>query len=219
MATDIPLKKLILVPALITLAVTLLRLVGELMHWSPLLFNPKAGGGGAIVGIAWLALVFGAYFAYKLAGAGELPSSVGAAVGYAFLGFLVVPAMGFAAFKLGAPRQSFTLFGVIIVGSVIGGVIAYRAWPALGRVLLAYALAARIPVALVMLAAIFGDWGTHYDVPPSPDFPAMSPFAKWVLIGLLPQMTIWIWYTVVVGALVGGLFLAVTGRTQRPATA
>jgi hypothetical protein len=218
MATGIPLKKLILVPALITLAVTLLRLTGELMHWSPVLFNPKAGGGGAIVGIAWLVLIFGAYFASRLAGAGELPSSVGATIGYALLGFLVVPVLGFAAFKLGAPRQSFTLFGVIIVASIVGGVIAYRAWPALGRVLLAYALAARIPVALVMLAAIFGNWGTHYDVPP-PDFPAMAPLAKWVLIGLLPQMTIWIWYTIVVGALFGGLFLAVTGRAQRPATA
>jgi hypothetical protein len=31
--------KLILVPAVITLAVTLLRLVGELQGWSPILFN------------------------------------------------------------------------------------------------------------------------------------------------------------------------------------
>ena len=31
--------KLILVPAVITLAVTFLRLVGELQGWSPILFN------------------------------------------------------------------------------------------------------------------------------------------------------------------------------------
>src|SRR3990172_9861836 len=39
-------RKLILVPAVITLAVTLLRLVGELQGWSEGLFNRSAGGGG-----------------------------------------------------------------------------------------------------------------------------------------------------------------------------
>ncbi len=51
--------RLILVPAVITLAVTLLRLVGELQQWSSALFNRSAGGGGAIVGIVWLVPVFG----------------------------------------------------------------------------------------------------------------------------------------------------------------
>ena len=47
--------KLILVPAVITLAVTLLRLVGELQGWSPALFNrgDKAWSPG-LVGIVWL---------------------------------------------------------------------------------------------------------------------------------------------------------------------
>jgi hypothetical protein len=39
-------------------------------------------------------------------------------------------------------------------------------------------------VALVMLAAILGSWGTHYDVA-SFGFPAMAPLTKWLLIGLL----------------------------------
>src|SRR2546426_440321 len=50
MTNDASIKKLILVPALITLAVTLLRLTGELMHWSKALFNPAAGGGGGLAG-------------------------------------------------------------------------------------------------------------------------------------------------------------------------
>ncbi len=49
--------RLILVPAIVTLAVTLLRLVGELQDWSPRLFSKEAGGGGALVGIAWLGIV------------------------------------------------------------------------------------------------------------------------------------------------------------------
>ena len=96
MPTDVSLKKLILIPAVITLAVTLLRLAGELMHWSPLLFNPAPGGGGALVGIAWLVPVFGIYFAMKLTQAGERPSSAGAAIGYPLLGGLLLPALGFA---------------------------------------------------------------------------------------------------------------------------
>jgi len=207
-------KKLILVPSIITLAITLLRLTGELMHWSPALFNPAAGGGGAIVGIAWLVPVFGAYFGWKLAGAGEGPAGVGAAIGYSFLAVAQMPLLGFLAIKLGGlPPQGFSTFGVFIVLSILGAFLAFRAWPALGRTLLAYALAARIPVILVMLFAILGNWGTHYDVAP-PNFPAMSPLAKWFAIGVLPQLTIWIWFTMAVGALCGSIAAAIAGRKQ-----
>ena len=48
-----------------------LRLVGELQHWSSTLFNRAGGGGGAIVGISWLPLLFGIYFALRLVKAGE----------------------------------------------------------------------------------------------------------------------------------------------------
>ena len=211
MANEMSLKKLILVPALITLGVTLLRLAGELMHWSPRLFNPAPGGGWALVGIAWLVPVFGIYFARKLAQAGERPSSAGADIGYALLGGLLLPALGFVGSKLGLPQQSLTMFGLFVAGSIVGAVIAFRGWPALGRTLLAYGLAARIPVAIVMLFAILGNWGTHYDVPP-PGLPPMGPLQKWFLIGLLPQMPIWIWYPIVLGALFGGIYAALTRR-------
>jgi hypothetical protein len=216
-ANEVETRKLILVPALITLGVTLLRLTGELLHWSPTLFNPAPGGGGAIVGIAWLIPVFGIYFGLKLAHAG-LAGATGRAIGFALLGLLIIPIGGFAAVALGLPQQSLRMLGVFMVLSVIGAAIAYRGWPALGRVLLAYGLAARIPVALVMLAAMLGNWGTHYDVPP-PDFPPMGLLAKWVLIGLLPQMTIWIWFTIAGGGLFGAIAAAVTGRARRPALA
>jgi hypothetical protein len=63
---------------------------------------------------------------------------------------------------------------------------------------------------------MLGSWGTHYDVAP-PDFPAMSTLAKWVTIGLAPQLTIWIAYTVVIGVLFGIAAAAVARR--RPAAA
>ena len=39
--------KLILVPAIITLGITLIRLVGELQNWPSPLFGKAAGGGGS----------------------------------------------------------------------------------------------------------------------------------------------------------------------------
>jgi hypothetical protein len=98
--------------------------------------------------------------------------------------------------------------------------IAYRAWPRLGQVLLVYGLAARVPVIIVMLFAIYANWGTHYDVAP-PNFPEMAPFSKWLQIGLLPQLFLWVPFTMFIGALCGGLaLLGSRSRSRRlPATA
>ena len=206
--------KLILVPALITLAVTILRLVGELQGWSPRLFSREAGGGGALVGIAWLVPVFGAWFGWALARAGRGPAGVGRALGLAVAALLIVPLAGVITTVLGMNQQSFVTFAVFVVAAVVGVIIGLRAWPELGRVLVAYGLAARIPVALVMLAAMLGNWGTHYDAAP-PDFPAMSPMAKWFTLGLVPQFTIWIWFTVAIGSVVGIAAAAVAVRRGR----
>jgi hypothetical protein len=215
--SDVSLKKLILVPALISLGITLLRLAGEMLHWSPLLFNPMPGGGGALVGISWLVLIFGPYFALKLANAGQRPRGAAPAILYPLLGFALVPLAGVIGAVLGLPQQSLRTLAIFIVASIVGALVALRGWPALGRTLLAYALAARIPVVIVMLFAILGNWGTHYDVAPNPEFPAMAPLSKWLLIGVAPQLTIWIWFTIAVGGLVGGVVAVLTGRTRPPA--
>jgi hypothetical protein len=85
-----------------------------------------------------------------------------------------------------------------------GAAVAWSGWPDLGRTLLVYAFAARIPVALVMLVAMLANWGTHYDVAP-PGFPEMGVFMKWLYIGALPQFTTWIAMTVLLGALFGAI--------------
>jgi hypothetical protein len=195
--------RLILVPALVTLAVTALRLTGELMGWSSLLYNRAAGGPGSLIGIVWLVPVFGFWFGWRLTRAGQGPGHAGRAAGYALLAVLAGAALGFAGAALDAgPVVVCAFFVASVVASVL---LASRGWPALARVLLAYGLAARIPVALLMLAAIYGNWGTHYDVLP-PGFDASyGPFARWVQIGLVPQLTIWIGFTVGVGGLLGAL--------------
>jgi hypothetical protein len=85
-------------------------------------------------------------------------------------------------------------------------------------VLGAYALAARIPVALLMLVAMIGNWGTHYELGP-PDLPPMGLFAKWVAIGLFPQLTFWIAFTIVVGTIFGSVAAMIGRRAQSAAPA
>ena len=194
--------QLILVPAAITLAVTLLRLAGELQGWSPVLFSREPGGGFSLVGIAWLVPVFGAWFGWRLAASGERPSSAWRAFGLTAHALVVLPASGFAAATLGVEGTSVTALVLYAVVSVAALFLVLYAWPALGQTLLAYGLAARIPVILVMLAAILGSWGTHYDAMP-PATPEMSGLQKWLIAGVLPQLTVWQWFTVVIGGLFG----------------
>jgi hypothetical protein len=217
-------RKLVFWPAVVTLAITLLRLTGELLHWSPSLFNPAPGGGGALVGISWLPPVFGIVFAIQLVRAGSGPSSGGRAIGMTLLGIAAAAAVIAGARALGVLRPgSFSLLALVVLTTAIavGAACAWWGWPALGQTLLAYAFAARVPVALVMLIAMLGNWGTHYDVVP-PGFPEMGVFSKWLLIGALPQLTTWIAFTVLAGALTGSIAGAVASRRpaqMRPAVA
>lgn len=209
--------RMVLVPAVITLAVTLLRLVGELNGWSRTFFNPEAGGGQAIIGIAWLVPIFGIYFALKLRQSGA-SLGAGRTFGYgllALLAFFVVAFGGGWILGLDPSTPTLTSLVVSIVAAVAALAVAYVGAPALGMVLLAYGLAARIPVIVVMLIAMLGNWGTHYDAPP-PGFPEMGVFAKWIAIGVVPQLTIWMAFTVVLGTLFGGIAL-VFAAWRRPA--
>lgn len=210
-------KNLIIVPALITLAITLLRLTGELMNWSPVLFNKSAGGGGALVGISWLVPIFGFYFAYRLMKRNDHPDGVGRVFGFSFLGIVVYTGLFALAYNL-SPNNVWLISAIGVAGAAAGLFIMRKAWPSLFTTLLAYGLAARIPVIIVMFIAIMNNWGTHYDVPP-PDFPAMAPFAKWAVIGLFPQLTFWMVFTVGIGTICGGIAVAVMKRNPALAKA
>jgi hypothetical protein len=205
-------SSLILVPALITLAITILRLVGELQHWPSPLFNNSAGGGGAIIGISWLPIIFGPYFAVKLSKSGDRPSSFGKTIGFAILGFVLMIGGGTLAFALSKGSLILVLAGLIVIAA--GAAIQFPGWPGLAKTLIAYGYAARVPVAIVMFFAIRGNWGTHYDVvPPNYNGPT-DTLAKWAFIGLVPQLFLWITYTMSVGALFGGIAAAITKSRQ-----
>jgi hypothetical protein len=217
---SISITSLICIPALITLGVTILRLVGELEHWPKLFFSAAAGGGGAIVGISWLPIIFGPYFAWKLAGVGDRPSSVGKAIGFAFLGLVVYFLGGLLTGATHSQLSILTLvaFLVMLVAAFVPGI----GWRSLGNTLLAYAFAARIPVLIVMFLAMRGNggqgWGTHYDAVPA--MFAQASFArKFFYTAILPQMTLWIGWTVVLGSIFGAIVVAVVGRGKQAAPA
>ena len=198
-------RELVLGPAIITLAVTALRLVGELQGWDQRYFNRAGGGGGAIIGISWLPLFFGVYFAWRLVRAGAGPASLGKALGMAVLAVVIFPAVLWLASILGVSQ-----IGTIVIACIVAlgaGTVACQGWPELGKTLFVYALLARVPVAVLMLPAILGRWGTHYDALP-PNFPAYSPVVTWALVGLFPQMTLWIGLTLVMGMLTGSITAA-----------
>jgi hypothetical protein len=152
------------------------------------------------------------YFAWKLVQSGHGPASLGRAIGIPVLAFILIPATIAVALKVALPYR----VAVLGVGSIVAALVGLRAWPALGRTLLAYGLAARIPVVVIMLVAILGNWGTHYELGP-PSFPEMAALPKWFWIGLLPQLTFWIAFTVVIGGFVGGLTALATRRRATPA--
>lgn len=212
--SKLSLTRLILVPALITLAVTLLRLIGELMHWSSILFNRSAGGGGAIVGVTWLPFIFGPYFAVKLWDRGEGPAGSGKTIAYAVSGIVIFILGGYLAFAAGAFAPSRALVGLLLM--VIAPALLFIPWRALAKTLLAYAYAARIPVAIVMFFAIRGNWGTHYDATPPEPVPA-GFWSRYFYVALVPQLVMWIGYTMIVGALVGAIYVAIF-RRKKPAT-
>jgi hypothetical protein len=208
-------KRLILVPALVTLAVTVLRLVGELLHGPQSLFNSAPGGPWAIVGIVWLAPIFGVYFALKLAARGQEPKSIGRALGFAFLGIAVVYLLSFVGSLFHIQQNFWTRLLYGWTALALAALATWPGWPSLFRTLTAYAYAARVPVAIVMFFAFWRGWGTHYDATP-PDLPeGMGLLAKYLWLGFMPQLIFWVALTVLGGMVFGSLAAGVARWVRR----
>jgi hypothetical protein len=209
--------RMALPPAAIALAVTLLRLAGELRGWSEAWFSRGTAGlvpTGAVswlVGITWLALPFGAWLAWRLVRSGERPESTGravlialASVAVLYGGTRLVPQL-----RLGFPAF---LLAIWTVG-VLAAILAWQAWPTLGRVLLAYGLLSRAVVALVMLLALHGRWGTHYDYADMPRVQELPFWTAYFVFAFVPQLVFWVAFTVVTGQLTGTLVAALAPRS------
>ena len=208
--------RLILIPSLITLAVTILRVVGELEHWPEGFFGRAGGGGTAIVGIVWLVPIFGIYFALKLTAANGAPRSFARAFMFVIPAAVLMQSRPFLA-------QHFLPHGISLKGwlmflwslAVLAALLALPAWPRLWKILLAYGFAARVPVAVVILFALRGNWGTHYDSV-AQSFQAMGLFQKWLWLGISAQVFYWVAFTLVAGMLFGTIAGAIARAMRRP---
>lgn len=209
-APGAPLRPLVLWPILLTAAVTLLRLAGELRRWSPDLWSRLPGGGLSPVGITWLVPLVGLWIGWRLRRSGHRPPAAARAAWQPALALLAGGLLAALVERLARPgwTANLLLWGVV---ALLATAAAYPAWPAAGRALLVYALASRALVAAVMLAAMARGWGTHYDALP-PGFPPSPLVPRWLLLGLLPQMTVWIAYTVGVGLVFAALGRAAAAR-------
>lgn len=198
----------IFVPAIISLAVTILRLVGELGHWSPNWFSPETGGTTPygvswIVGITWLAGVFGIYFAIQLIRSRKTPESVIKAVVFPMAGiaiFYFCPTIvEFINYTLNIRFPHYLIF--VWALWALAGALQYFAWPDLFKVQLAYAYSARIPVAVIMFFAMLGHWGTHYDYV-GMQIP-LSGLSRYLWMAFFPQLVGWIGFTATLGSAAG----------------
>jgi hypothetical protein len=208
-STKSTINRLIMYPALITLGVTLLRLIGELLHGPSILFGRAAGGGFALVGISWLPIIFGPYFAVRLFDRNLKPSSFGKTILFALAGFVILVCGAAVALS---PTVHFTGHVVVGLALIVGAAaLQYLPWRELAQTLISYAYLARIPVVIVMFFAMRGHWGTHYDAVPPP-FDQLPFWTKYLYLSVAPQLVLWIAYTMTVGALIGGIYAAIVRR-------
>ena len=124
-------------PAILSLAVTLLRLVGELRGWSPGYWSRLPGGGLSPLGIVWLIPVFGFYFGWRLQAQGERPSSPLQAVLQPPIAALLIGGAALLVARMRASGHMEPLgwsawLGLWAVLAVLIGFVAFLAWPALG---------------------------------------------------------------------------------------
>lgn len=199
---------LLLVAGFSTLAVTVVRTIGEIQQWDPFWFNPEAGSPLNPFGIVWLVPVFGFLFGRNLSRSGAAPRFV---TGFfvPMFGFLATMAGGAvigAQFEGQEMRDALTWFFYVAPAFAL---LALFAWPRAFVVLLGYALFARVPVMLVQYLDVANDWQTHYGRL-HPKLGLMSADDRiWMLT--LAQAGLWIPFTVTLGS----AFAAIGAATTR----
>ncbi|MGE0144142.1 MAG: hypothetical protein AB7I19_10615, partial [Planctomycetota bacterium] len=195
------------IPVLVTAAITLLRLFGEVDGW----IDPRSGGGGFWLGITWLVFLFGAWFGLWLHREGSQPKRrpvwlfalpamlvIIAAVAWRF-GPLLEADRSDATFQ--RLRESVLMLAVIATSLMA---LMFFVWPRLALTLLVYGFASRAVVLAVTWYAKDQEWNTHYTKfgPPGLEFDMATTMQS----AALAQLGFWVPFTVIAGTLAGGVF-------------
>lgn len=205
--------KMVLIPAIVTLIVTILRLVGELQGWNKGAFStepPGEGSGPGWVGIVYLIPIFGCWFGLRLRKTTGQPANIGRAALTFVIGAVIV-IVGFVIFKsldlVSMPdkdnpgQASGLMYMMALLG--VSALVMLAAWPRLAATLIVYGLLARIPVVIITYIAIDKGWNTHHVK--LPEGTVLLDEAERFTFLAMPQVTVWIVFTMLLGGLCGCL--------------
>jgi hypothetical protein len=204
--------------SVISLGITSLRMIGERQYWSDTWFNSETlgmlpSGVSWVIDSSWLALPFGAYFAWKLAAAGHAPESLFRAFACVSSGLLIILINHYLLIP-NAPVGFPYIYVLLWAGMAVAGIIQMYAWSVLFNTLFAYGLATRIPVLLLTILAMRGNWGTHYDFVrfgPAQATP-LVPRIFWYAV--FPQLVFWVAFTIFLGMLAGVVTFSIVRKRQ-----
>lgn len=202
----------VLIAAILSLAITAVRLYGELHGWDPKVFSTEGGGGGSPLGITWLVPVFGFWFGRRLTKNGHRPKSIATTLCLCVLGIALAGGIAYAAFGtewLAAKGDWVRKAMFAFPGAAVCGLLLLIAWPRGWGALALYGILARIPVLVIQHFAFANDWRTHFNSggPEGPQDPATLN----VLL-LYAEGAFWPFgFTV----LVGGIFAVLGALTVR----
>lgn len=207
--------RLVLWPSIVTLLISIARLVGEREGWMP----TASGGSFAWLGISWFGFAMGVWFGWRLRRGGDGPR-IGKAWAWSLLTLLVF--VGTAAWQLAdisrtdssaaalVPLRAAVL--AIVAVAVPLALLQFVIWPRLAWTLLAYAIPARITVFFIAWYAKSQEWDSHYtkfgpagilrDLPGTLESAAIS------------QLGFWVPLTMVIGTVLGCITF---GRARQPA--
>ena len=221
--------KWILIPGILTLAVTVVRLVGELQGMDPALFGVEPGGTAtpaipgeaapmpSLVGIFWLMPIVGAYFALRLRRSGDSPAHRGKALLFALLGAALFGGSAAAGLYALGPEVNNAAFPWFLVVLALVGILAMlvcrAGWPSLFRLTFTYGLLARVPIVILTYILCFEAAGTHYEkvAPMAPTDLTTLARATWLSVA---QIGVWVPLTVLFGGLAGALTAFIIPRKQ-----
>lgn len=192
----------ILIAGLLTLLISLVRLIGELQGWNPKFFPSGPGGQGGYVGIVWLIPVVGFLVGRKLKQRGKGPGSSVFVLVAVLLGLGAIGGLGYQLVQFEEAAKAKQFFLYVIYGAAGGALLVLLAWPRAFLALLGYGIFARGPVIGIQYMMIH--WtgerkDTHYEQ--LYDKLKVEPAAERAHWLMLAQAGIWIPLTIILGAL------------------
>jgi len=200
--------RLILWPSVITLAITAVRLLGEVEGW----INVDAGGAFALLGITWCVFVFGGWFGLHLARAGSVPRVTRAPLWLLLLALAIMAVAGWQFGGLDRKDTSDAAFellrekGLIVcVCALVAMLVTFALWPRQAWTMLCYGVVARLGVLAATWLAKHQGWETHH-VKFGPAQIQRESMADTMIGAAFPQLLFWVPFTVVMGTLTGSLF-------------